>query len=288
LEWIEQYPADRKLVATYSSDYTNLDRWLKHAHILLAYCSGPVADDANTEVLQWWLEGGGRMVGIHGTSGGFARRVTQEQLATALYPGEVHFDGNAPRQYVKKSFHDTLGAFFMAHPPIHTFPVNVTAPSHPVVAGLPAEFEVADELYLFELQGDLADYTILLTTDYDIMGVDMQRSDYAYQPGYPWDPTRKIKELHQLFREKAPPKQSEMMLDRDPGEKNSKHPTLGGDRNKRVLAYERKVGKGGVLYIGIGHTTVGFPGRPGYKGSWVNPTFEQLVKNAIAWAASVP
>jgi hypothetical protein len=74
---------------------------------------------------------------------------------------------------VKKSFHDTLGAFFMAHPPIHTFGVEVADPNHIVTAGIPASFDLADELYLFELQGDLKDYSILLTTEYDICGVDM-------------------------------------------------------------------------------------------------------------------
>ena len=74
------------------------------------------------------------------------------------------------------------------------------------------------------------------------------------------------------------------------------HPAIGGDRNKRVLAYERKVGKGAVLYVGLGHTTVnrydrgqnGQNPRPndGYKGSWANPAFIQLAKNAISWAAA--
>mmetsp|Transcript_96122 Transcript_96122/g.206217 ORF Transcript_96122/g.206217 Transcript_96122/m.206217 type:complete len:352 (+) Transcript_96122:82-1137(+) len=284
LEWFEEYP-DRKLVATYSSDYSDLGKWLKHAQILISYCSGPVADDANTAVLQEWLTAGGKMIGIHGTSGGFARKIKEEEFSKAIYPGELHFNGNAPRQYVKKSFHDTLGAFFMAHPPIHTFPVHVVDTKHPVTAGIPTDFSLPDELYLFELQGNLQDYKILLTTEYDILGIDMERSDYAYSKGYPWDEKRTIHELQELYRKNAPPKQSEMMLDRDPGERNAQHPAV-GHRNKRVLAYERTVGKGGIVYLGLGHTTVTMPGRPGYKGSWDNPTFQQLVKNAIAWAAA--
>merc|ERR1712146_335777 len=99
----------------------------------------------------------------------------------------------------------------------------------------------------------------------------MERSDYAYMKGYPWDPKRRIGELQALFREKAPPRQSEMTLDRDPGERNAAHPAV-KHRNERVLAYERRVGSGAVLYIGLGHSTVGFPGRPGYKAAWANPT----------------
>ena len=62
LQWIDEVP-DRKLVGTCSSDYSDLDKWLEHAHILISYCSGPVADAENTAVLQRWLEGGGRMIG---------------------------------------------------------------------------------------------------------------------------------------------------------------------------------------------------------------------------------
>jgi type 1 glutamine amidotransferase len=173
----------------------------------------------------------------------------------------------------------------MAHAPIHTFPVQVTDPDHPLNAGIPSQFAVEDELYLFELQGELSDYKILLTTEYDILGVDMVRSNYAYTRGYPWDPKRKIRELQELYEKNALPKQSEMLVDRDPGERNAPHPDLGSNNN-RVLAYERKVGKGAVCYIGLGHCTVNIPGRSGYKGPWANPTFEKLVQNAIAWAAA--
>jgi len=284
LQWLDEYQG-RKLVATVASDYSNLEKWLQPAQILISYCSGPVADDAHTAVLQRWLEAGGRMIGVHGTSGGFARRVKAEEFGTALYPGEHHFNGNAPRKYVKKSFHDTLGAFFMAHPPVHTFPVRVADAGHPITAGLPAEFPVADELYLFELQGDLQDYKVLLTTEYDACGVDMERSDYAYSRDYPWDPSRDIGQLQALYRERAPPRQSEMLMDRDPGERNSQHPSV-GHRNTRVMAFERTVGKGAIFYTGLGHSTVSFPGHSGYKGSWANPVFEQLLRNAIAWAAA--
>jgi hypothetical protein len=90
LEWMDDYSLnqDRKLVGTMSSDYACLDKGLAYADVLICYCSGPVADDENTAVLQKWLEGGGKMIGIHGTAGGFARRVTDADLQSAIYPGE--------------------------------------------------------------------------------------------------------------------------------------------------------------------------------------------------------
>ena len=50
-------------MTTYAMPLADLDKWLEHAHILISYCSGPVADAENTAVLQRWLEGGGRMIG---------------------------------------------------------------------------------------------------------------------------------------------------------------------------------------------------------------------------------
>ena len=95
MEWIDDPDVvDRKLVGTCASDYSNLDKWLKHAHILISYSSGPIADEENTKVLQQWLENGGRMIGIHGTSGGYARKITSnDEFKNALYPGKVHKHG---------------------------------------------------------------------------------------------------------------------------------------------------------------------------------------------------
>ena len=114
----------------------------------------------------------------------------------------------------------------------------------------------------------------------------MRDSNYAYLRDYPWDPKRDIKSLQRLYEKNARPFESEMLVTRDPGEYNTGHPAIGkGNNNKRVLVYERKVGKGAVCYIGLGHCTVNRPGHKGYKGSWANPIFEQMVKNAITWAA---
>lgn len=86
LTWIDELE-DRKLVGTYSSDYADLDKWLNNGtDILISYCSGPVADDENTEVLQAWLEGGGRMIGIHGTSGGCNPRAFAFSIGQSTKP----------------------------------------------------------------------------------------------------------------------------------------------------------------------------------------------------------
>ncbi len=45
---------------------------------------------------------------------------------------------------------ETLGSQFVAHPPIAPYRVEVTQPSHPLVAGI-EPFDAQDELYLSEL-----------------------------------------------------------------------------------------------------------------------------------------
>ena len=49
---------------------------------------------------------------------------------------------------------DVLGGQFLAHPPIEPYTVEVTAPEHPLVAGI-EPFEVRDELYVLELHPPL-------------------------------------------------------------------------------------------------------------------------------------
>jgi type 1 glutamine amidotransferase len=67
---------------------------------------------------------------------------------------------------VKTSHHETLGSFFLNHPPLRKFLVHVSDRQHAVTRDLPASFEVIDELYLIELQEPPACH-VLLTTELD-------------------------------------------------------------------------------------------------------------------------
>ena len=55
------------------------------------------------------------------------------------------------------------GSFFLNHPPLRKFQVEVTHQGHVLTKGLPASFEVTDELYLIELQ-EPSTSQVLLTT----------------------------------------------------------------------------------------------------------------------------
>ncbi len=144
-------PAAEGRHTTVSSDYAGLDRWLGPARLLVTYAAGPVPTDDEHTALRAWLEGGGRWLALHGSSGGRAARVER--------------DGKTRRMMVRQPHHATLGGFFLNHPPVQRFAVKVaTGSEHPLVAGLPGSFEAVDELYLIELQ-DPDNTEVLLTTE---------------------------------------------------------------------------------------------------------------------------
>ena len=137
---------DGGYVATVGNDFANVATALPGVDLLLSYVAGPYPDDEQCQAIDDWLADGGKWFALHGTSGGRAQRI----------------DGSRQRRMVKLAHHDLLGAFFLNHPPVRRFDVAVQAPEHPLLAGVPASFDVTDELYLIEPRGDS---TVLLTTD---------------------------------------------------------------------------------------------------------------------------
>ena len=135
--------------ASVSGDFTDIDKWLPGCQLLVTYVAGPFPSEAQNRFLRQWLEDGGRWLGLHGTSGGKAAPVGDDRRI---------------RKMVKADHHTTLGGFFLNHPPLRKFRVDVVNQQHSLTRGLPASFEVMDELYLIELQEPAAS-DILLTTE---------------------------------------------------------------------------------------------------------------------------
>ncbi|MGH8013729.1 MAG: ThuA domain-containing protein [Candidatus Binataceae bacterium] len=131
--------------ATVSNDFADIIKWLPTTRFMISYVAGPFLNDDQNSVVRQWLEAGGRWLALHGSSGGKAVSV------------------NGRRQMVKLGHHDTLGCFFLNHPPLRKFRVDVTDRSHALTNGVPGSFEVMDELYLIEW--DPAHSHILLTTE---------------------------------------------------------------------------------------------------------------------------
>jgi uncharacterized protein len=238
LQLLQEHPQVRSTVA---NDFTDVAKWLPDTQLLVTYVAGPYLNDEQNEGLRRWLEGGGRWLALHGTSGGKAVRL-----------GEA----GGLKKMVKTSHHDTLGSFFLNHPPMRKFRVQVSDREHAVTRGLPASFEVVDELYLIELQEPSA-CQVLLTTELD--------------------------------KDPSPPGFG-FVYDQDT--------SVLPDGKTRVLGYSRSLGRGGVVYIALGHChsptdnrqrivdasvqTSGDAPRL-FRGSWETEPFERLLRNGIAW-----
>jgi hypothetical protein len=135
-----------RAITSVASDFADIESWLPRTDLLITYVAGPYLDDDQAEAVGTWLEGGGRWLALHGTSGG-----------KAVPPA----DGRPGRIVSRSRHHEVLGSAFLNHPPIRRFRVDVR--DHSLTRGLPDSFEVEDELYLIELLApDQSD--VLLTT----------------------------------------------------------------------------------------------------------------------------
>jgi len=141
--------AERDVPASVSNDFGDLAKWLPVSRLLITYVAGPYPDAAQTGAIREWLEAGGHWLALHGTSGGRAERV----------------EGSRQRRTVKSEHHALLGGYFLTHPPICEFRVEVKAPDSPLTRGLGKSFVVEDEPYFVELQ-DPASTEVLLTAEY--------------------------------------------------------------------------------------------------------------------------
>ena len=137
-----------QVLTTSANDFADVAKWLPGSRLMITYVAGPYPNDEQNQFIRNWLEAGGRWLALHGTSGGKAVPVGEKRYV---------------RKMVKGSYHDTLGCFFLNHPPVRKFRVDVTDREHELTQGLPASFEVMDELYLIEMQ-DPANSHVLLTT----------------------------------------------------------------------------------------------------------------------------
>ena len=138
-----------RVTTSVTGDFTDIEKWLPGCQLLVTYVAGPFPNEAQDKFLRTWIEAGGRWLGLHGTSGGKA----------------VSVDGDRKvRRMVKSNHHGTLGGFFLNHPPLRRFEVQVVNREHVLTKDLPASFAVMDELYLIELQ-DPEQTEILLTTE---------------------------------------------------------------------------------------------------------------------------
>jgi type 1 glutamine amidotransferase len=141
--------AEAQVPTSVANDFADVEKWLPVSRLLISYVAGPYPDAAQCRAMRHWIEAGGDWLGLHGTSGGKAERV----------------EGMRQRRTVKTEHHALLGGYFLTHPPICRFRIDVQDRDHPLTRGLGSSFEVDDEPYFVELQ-DPASTHILLTAAY--------------------------------------------------------------------------------------------------------------------------
>ena len=232
-----------RAIASVSGDFADLDSWLPKSDLLVSYVAGPHPDDQQSQLIAHWLDGGGRWLALHGTSGGRA------------VPNP---DGSLGRTMLRARHHEVLGAFFLNHPPIRKFRVAVCDRDHPLTRGLPASFEVMDELYLIELTAPGESRALLSTSDLAVTDPAPRSFGFSY------------------------------------GEDTS----VASDGATRVLGYVREHGAGAVAYVALGHchtpatdiqpfvdASVDAEGVTPlqFRGPWETESFVRLLRNGIEW-----
>ena len=141
--------AEHEVPASVANDFHDIYRWLPISRLLITYVAGPFPDAEQSRLIAEWIEAGGRWLALHGTAGGKAVRV----------------EGQRQRRMLKLEHHQVLGGYFLTHPPIRRFTVDVGDAPDKLTRDMPASFDVADEPYFIELQSP-ADTRPLLTVKY--------------------------------------------------------------------------------------------------------------------------
>jgi uncharacterized protein len=142
---------DRHDVARTSvhDDYSDVAA-LREADVLVTYTSDVRPTAAQTQVLSDWLSAGGRWLALHAT-------------CSAVDPPGPGADRVFATPRVIDGLVALLGGQFLAHPPIGSYRVEVTDPTHPLVAAL-EPFDTVDELYVCEMHEPV---DVLLHTVFD-------------------------------------------------------------------------------------------------------------------------
>ena len=122
-------------------DYRCLDA-LERADLLVTYTCDVRPTDEQQDALAGFVDRGGRWLALHGTHSAIDP------------PGGANGADVYTTPRVLGKVADLLGGQFLGHPPIAPYTVHITAPEHPLVAGI-QPFEVRDELYVLELHPPL-------------------------------------------------------------------------------------------------------------------------------------
>jgi type 1 glutamine amidotransferase len=236
-----QLLADAGVRSSAGNDFADVGKWLDVSRLMITYVAGPYPDDEQNRVIRDWLAQGGKWLGLHGTSGGKASRIAE---------------GQRRRRMVKTSHHDTLGGFFINHPPVRRFQVDVEDSRSPLLKDLPRNFEVVDELYMIEVQHP-EDTKVLLTTE-------LERDPSPEGFGFYYDEDTSLQ---------PDGKTRVLGLARDIGKGSVAYIALGHCHTPETSTQP---------FVDVSVDPEGKT-PPLLRGPWEEPAFEQLLRNAVEW-----
>ncbi|MGB4863821.1 MAG: ThuA domain-containing protein [Tepidiformaceae bacterium] len=147
--------------ASTANDYIDIERWLPISRLLITYVAGPYPAPDQDRAIRSWINAGGKWLGLHGTTGGRAVRIEGSDRRRAM---------------ARLEHHETLGGFFLSHPPVRKFQVKVHSSNDRLTDGLPETFETIDEPYMVESSDPNA--RILLTAE---LGPDNSPPGFGFQ-----------------------------------------------------------------------------------------------------------
>jgi type 1 glutamine amidotransferase len=172
LRLLEHLERDDRIRTRVREDYEDTDA-LSATDLLVTYTCDVRPSEPAQRALRDWVEKGGRWLALHGTN-----------ALLDHVPGKpFHCPDSHPLLM------ETLGSRFLAHPPIAPYTVTVSAPDHPLVAGI-EPFETEDELYLCEMVEGAGGIEPLLETRYTGKALGFEADDW------PDDDPRLVMYLH--------------------------------------------------------------------------------------------
>ena len=121
------------------NNYSDVDAMCE-SDLLVTYTCDEVPDAACQVKLKSYVENGGKWFALHATNSVLEWLSHDPPLL------------RAPRDH--PDFMEVLGSQFLSHPPVEPYQVEVTAPNHPMMAGIEAFETRGDELYLSEYHGE--------------------------------------------------------------------------------------------------------------------------------------
>jgi len=147
LELLKLLAEHEDIMVRVAEDYGDIEA-INRAQLLITYTCDLCPTPEQQEGLKRFLTSGKRWFALHATNALIEFVGEPFEVDGITIPGKADTPNKAPMLM------EMLGSRFVAHPPIQTLHITVSAPNHPLVQGI-EPFEVFDEPYYCEFYGEI-------------------------------------------------------------------------------------------------------------------------------------